>query len=209
MKLWQRIRSCVRGIDSPRQLAAGLMLGMMIGLIPKDSLIVYGLLGVLLSIRANLIAATVGGLVSAGLATLLTPVFHSVGLFILEMNLLRPMWDTISQLPLMGWTRFNNTLVMGSFVVGLLSAFPVFRIGEKWFASYGATSYRKLRNSKIACSLIGSPQEAELTQSIESEIEPSISFHTSVTTDEHSGLRNNALKKSRTPKAAQPKLRQG
>jgi len=188
MKLWQRLQGCFCGIDSPAQLAAGLTLGMMIGLIPKDSAITYFLLGVLLVIRANLIAATVAGLCAAGLAGILTPVFHSVGLYLLESTTLKPLWQQLDELPLVGWTRFNNSLVMGSLVIGMLSAFPVFRISKKWFAAYGPASYRRFRNSSLTCSILGTPQQVIAIQSVVSEAETAASFHST---------------------ARQPKLREG
>ncbi len=188
MKLWQRLQGCVSGIDSPGQLAAGLTFGMMIGFIPKDSLIVYSLLGVLLVIRANLIAASIAGLVSAGLAGLLTPVFHTVGLYLLESNTLKPLWQQISELPLVGWTRFNNSLVMGSFVIGLFSAVPVFHVSKRWFAAYGSASYRRFRNSSLICMVVGVSKQVTSTQTVFPEVETAAVYQ---------------------PTTRQPKLREG
>jgi uncharacterized protein (TIGR03546 family) len=169
---------------------------MMIGLIPKDSLIVYSLLGVLLAIRANLIAATIAGFASAGVAMLMTSVFHSVGVSLLELNLLKPCWNLISDLPLAGWTRFNNTLVMGAMAIGLLAAFPVFRISEKWFAAHGSSSYRNLRNSKLCCLLVGPTKTDESASPEATESETLVSFRPS----------SNNPSSPQSPKTRQAKL---
>ena len=57
LTIWQRFLGTVSGMDSSEQLAAGVVLGMMIGMLPMDCLLPYLFLLVLLLSRANLLTA--------------------------------------------------------------------------------------------------------------------------------------------------------
>lgn len=139
----QVIFNSIRGIDSSRQLALGISIGLLIGILPKDNLIFAGLLVFLVVSGANLVtgfvAAVVGSLVSIQIESLL----HFAGQQILGTDFVSTLLAQLMGLPLVAWTDINNTVVCGGLFVGLALFVPVY------FVSFGIfhhlrTSVRKL-----------------------------------------------------------------
>lgn len=114
--------------DAPQQIALGVALGMLVGLVPKGNLTAVVLMAVALSLRANL-AAVVG---SAGLFTAfgawVDPLAHDLGWRVLTRPSLQPMGAWLYDLPLFPWTGLNNTVVLGSLLLGLVLFWPVYYV---------------------------------------------------------------------------------
>lgn len=138
--------------DSPEQIALGFALGMVIGLVPKDNLIALSLGVVLFSSRANLGAAALAAFLFTWLGVLADPISHRIGLGLLEYSPLRPLWTWLYNLPLAPWTAFNNTVVLGSLILGLTFFYPVFRLiepGVIWLAPRARDRLAKYRVGKV------------------------------------------------------------
>jgi uncharacterized protein (TIGR03546 family) len=136
------VRLLVKGFletDSPRQLAAGLVLGMFLGLIPKGNLFAVAFSVLLLGTRANLVAGSIGAALFTAINTLTDPWAHRIGAWLLENPKLSGYWAKAYDMPLAPWTNFNNTVVLGSVVLGLGLAIPLY-----WFGKWGAARGRPL-----------------------------------------------------------------
>ena len=72
-------------------------------------------------------------------AYLLDPVFDSVGATVLSMQGLKPLFTTLYNMPIVPFTRFNNTIVMGSGVLSIILS-PFVYIGAHIFVQ----KYRKV-----------------------------------------------------------------
>lgn len=134
---------------TPRQMAYGFALGMMIGLVPKGNLIALGLSVLLLSLRVNLGAGMVATLLFSWVGTLTDPFTHRVGEAFLNKPALQPTWAFLYDLPLAPWTAFNNTVVLGSLLLGLWLFYPVFRISQAAFARVQPLVVERLRNYPV------------------------------------------------------------
>jgi len=113
--------------DAPRRMAFGIALGMMIGLVPKGNLIAALLGVILLASQANLVAGGFAALVFSWVGMWTDPVTHRIGLAVLALPPLQPYWARLYELPLAPWTKFNNTVVLGSLILGLALFYPVYR----------------------------------------------------------------------------------
>lgn len=121
---------------SPRAIAGGLALGAIIGLTPKGSFhnAIVVLLIFLLPVNKS------ASLVSAGLFTLCSflgdPLFNALGEALLTAPALSPLWTTLYNTPVVPWTRFNNTLVLGSLLFSLLIFYPLFLVTTRFVVAY-------------------------------------------------------------------------
>jgi len=131
------------------QIASGLALGFALGMSPFLSL--QGLLIILLVVifRVQFGAATLSAFFFAFIAYLLDPVFHLVGDKILYAESLQGLWTDLYNMPLVPLTRFNNTVVMGSGVVGLILFIPLFFLFRKLIAAYRQTFVARFKNTKL------------------------------------------------------------
>ncbi len=122
--------------STPRQMSLGLALGVCVGLVPKGNLLAI-VLGILLAAtRVNLAIATFAIVVCALTSGFADSFFNQVGGYILALPVLQDLWIELANMPFMPWTKFNNTIVMGSFVVGLVLIWPIHRISRPVFEKY-------------------------------------------------------------------------
>jgi|GEM_PF-3240402 len=116
----------LRTQDSPRRLAAGFSAGLLIGLIPKGNLLAPLVATILFSLRLNLPVAVLTAACAGFASGWLDPISHEIGLRLLEHPGLRTTWVRLSNTPIVPWTGFNNTIVLGSLVLGLAVAYPAY-----------------------------------------------------------------------------------
>ncbi|MEM6363053.1 MAG: TIGR03546 family protein [Planctomycetota bacterium] len=137
-KLFASIRKVIAGRRYPSQLAWAVALGLLLGLLPHGNLVAAAVLLLVVAVRVNHAMAGLTTIAVTLVAPKLDPVFHAVGQRILTqpevVDRLSNIWDR----PLIAWTDLNNTVVMGSFTVGLASmpfavllTYPVFKLSAK------------------------------------------------------------------------------
>jgi len=112
----------------PHQVALAVALGMMIGLVPKVNLIALMLVLALFLLRCNLGF----GILTAALVSLATPrldaMADKLGTRLLAEASVIDLGATLYHYPFFAWTALNNTLVLGSFAVGVIVFFPVYLV---------------------------------------------------------------------------------
>lgn len=117
---------------TPPQIAGGACFGMIIGLTPILNIHNLLVLFFVLIVRVNLGAAWLSILGFSILAFALDPISHVVGLKILKDASLFAFWTDVYNTPLMTWTHFNNSIVMGSLALSLAFFIPLF-LFTYWF----------------------------------------------------------------------------
>jgi uncharacterized protein (TIGR03546 family) len=116
--------------QSLKQLAFGISLGFILGCLPKG-LLFYTVFIILLFFDANKAIA----IFTLFLITLFVPIFDpllmKVGhFFLVEVDSLQPFWQTLYNTPFVPFTGFNNTLILGSFLVSLVLSIPVYFLAK-------------------------------------------------------------------------------
>lgn len=149
-KIIGKLLSILNSEESPKQIAAGFAFGAWIGLMPVQGLIpvTFALLSFLINV--NLGFLMIGTIIYKFLAFAIDPVANQVGYhFLTKVPSLGSFWTTLYNLPIVPYTRFNNTIVLGSFVIGFLLLVPNYFLG-KWFVGYYRTNFRdKVQQFKI------------------------------------------------------------
>jgi uncharacterized protein (TIGR03546 family) len=149
----QQIIGLIRIIHSetdPRQISLGFALGMIPGLTPLTSLHNLLVLLAILFFRVNIGAAMLSWGVFKILAYALDPLFHQIGLFLLTgVAFLQGLWTTLYNAPLVPYTRFNNSIVMGSLVFSLFAFYPVYWGGWFMVVKYRETWMERFNRLRI------------------------------------------------------------
>ena len=141
--------------SSPNQIASGVLLGMLLGLHPLFSLQGIALLGILLTFRINIFSFIGSYVVFACLAMLLDPLFHLLGLHLLTgIPALQKLWTWLVHAPLLPFTYFNSSIVMGRGVVSLVLAIPLFTASRHFMKTYGKRIRLRLSNVDILRTLV-------------------------------------------------------
>jgi|GEM_PF-463434 len=122
------VRNVFRSGDTPRQLAFGVGLGVMLGLVMNGNLLAVGLTFLVCATRANLSMVALTTLVVGCIAHVTDPITHQIGYTVLTLPALQGTFQWMYQLPLVAWTDFNHTVVMGSFLLGVTLVYPTYRV---------------------------------------------------------------------------------
>ena len=131
------------------QIAAGLAFGVFLGFAPFLSIQTVLVLLIVFIFRVQLGAAFLSAFFFKFVAFVLDPVADPIGRFFLENVSLRPLWTSLYNLPLLPMTRFNNSIVLGSFVISLLLCPVLYFIFKKIIAQYQANVVQKFESSKF------------------------------------------------------------
>ena len=100
------------------------MMGIVVGVIPKFSVLpwVIGIVAMLLPL--NLVALVVTAAVFSFAGPLLDPWFHKIGYAVLTDPTQQRFWESMAQSETFIWLQLNNTVVTGSFVAWLVALLP-------------------------------------------------------------------------------------
>lgn len=131
------------------QISAGLALGLALGMSPMLSLQGLILFFLMITLRVQMGAAFISAFFFSFVAYLLDPLSHLLGAYILHQQWLVPLWTKLYNMPIVPFTRFNNTVVMGSGVLGFILIIPSFFFFLKMVEKYRDTVYAKWKNSKL------------------------------------------------------------
>jgi len=112
--------------EKPWQLSLGLAFGGIIGLMPLWTPHNIVLLFLAFIINLNFALLLVGVFFFSGIAYILDPLFHQIGLAVLTSDGMQEFWNGFFSNSLFLFDRLNNTLVMGSLIFSLISAVPLF-----------------------------------------------------------------------------------
>ena len=149
LKLIQSLIKALHSEGTPGQVAAGIALGAALGLTPLmnvHNLIVFACI-VLLNVSFG--GGMLGWALFVPVGFLLDPVFDRIGAGLLQATSLRPLWTSWFNAPLVPYTNFNNTVVLGSVVAWLVLALPIF-VAARWgVARYRATIGERVRQSRL------------------------------------------------------------
>ena len=144
------IRSSAISRDTPRQLAWGLALGVLLGLVPKGNLCAVVISTFILATRVNFATGMLSAAVFSLLGPFADPLTQPIGQALLGHNRLEPLWVYLYDLPLVPWTAFNNTAVMGNLVLGLAMLYPSYRLSLRWFRRTRFPTEKQPRNETVA-----------------------------------------------------------
>ncbi len=150
LQILSKIIKILRSGATPPQIAGGFVLGMMIGLSPSflNPLNFIPIL-LLIILNVNLASAIFAYAIFSATAYFLDPLFHSLGYFLLaDVQSLRGMWTTLYNIPFVPFTRFNNTVVMGSFITALILLLPLYLGVKKFVVIYRQKYEPRVQNWK-------------------------------------------------------------
>jgi uncharacterized protein (TIGR03546 family) len=156
LKLIQSLIKTLHSAGTPGQVAAGMALGSALGLTPVLSLHNLAIFSLLVLLNVSFGGGMLGWMLFVPVGFLLDPVFDKVGLSLLTAPSLRPLWTDWTNTPLLPYTDFNNTIVLGSFVGWLVLAVPIFFAARYGVAKYRATIGERVRQSKAYKALTAS-----------------------------------------------------
>lgn len=130
-------------------LAMGMTCGFILGMTPVLSLHSLVIFLILFFFRIQIGAALVMAFFFKFTAFLLDPIFHSVGSKVLEMESLQGILTQLYNMPIVPYTRFNNSIVMGSAVVTFILSPFVFILSQYFIIKYREVVVARFQKTKV------------------------------------------------------------
>ena len=139
-----------RAGQDPRAIAGGFALGSILGFSPMLTLQGVVVWLIILVLNVNISAVVLAITVCKLVAYIIDPVFHWLGYTLLvNVTPLHGLWTWLYNAPIAPLTRFNNTVVMGSFVVAVVAFVPIYLGMQKFVLAYRTHVGERIEKWKI------------------------------------------------------------
>ena len=148
------------------QIAAGFSWGLFLGLIPVGNLFWIVLFLVSFFFKHHHASKLMSMAILKFFSAVLAPLVDMVGWEILHIEALQPFFTTLYNMPFVPFTRFNNTLVAGGIVSGIILWLPVFFLVFLLVPIYRHTLAPKIRENKLVKTIKGIPLVSKLKKAI-------------------------------------------
>lgn len=132
-----------------KSLALGFVIGMFLGFSPLLSLQSLFMIIILFLFKVQIGAALCASFFFALIAYIFDPAFDALGGMFLEISALRPLYETLYQAPIIPFTKFYNSIVMGALVLSVLLTPVVYFISLTLIKKYRVTVVQRYQNSKF------------------------------------------------------------
>lgn len=149
LKILKKIINLLQSDISPDQIAWGFALGAILGLVP--GIFMKSLLFIIIMIfRVNLSSAFLAAALFAIIGLTIDPLLDKIGYVVLvNFDFLNSFYTWLYNLPIVPFTKFNNTVVMGSLITGIVLIIPNGIIAKKMLVYYRQNYKDKVANLKI------------------------------------------------------------
>lgn len=159
----------IRALSSntrPGAIAHAVSCGILLGFLPKNNLLWYVLFVFILFMNIQRGAYALCILLGSALTVFLDPVFDSVGYSVLTAEGMRSAYAALLNIPFVAFTKFNNTVVMGAFVCGIIAYVPFYFLGRLFVWLRRKFFAEKVRKLKITAVLKNLPLIQKIVEMI-------------------------------------------
>lgn len=148
-KYLMRFIKALNANSHPGDIAHAVALGLLLALVPKGNLLWPFLFILAMFIRMNKGAFFLSFILFSFIVPFADVPVERFGNLVLSLPPLQPVFTQLYQTPFIGLTRFNNTMVAGSFTAGVLAYLPVYLLVRIMLSVYRKKLQPLITNSKL------------------------------------------------------------
>ena len=134
--------------DSSKSIVFAVILGLIAGLLPGFNFFTFLIFTIVLIFRIPVGLFIASYIFFDFVGFLIEPLLHKTGYWLLTASFLKPLWTFLYNLPLFRWSGFNNTIVMGGLVWGIVFGVVLYFILNKSIEFYRKTVFERLKKIK-------------------------------------------------------------
>ena len=134
--------------DSSKSIVFAVIFGLVAGFLPGFNFFTFLIFTLVLICRIPIGLFVASYIFFDFIGFLMEPVLHKTGYLILTASFLKSLWTFLYNLPLLRWSGFNNTIVMGGLVWGIVFGIILYFILNKSIEFYRKTVFEKLKTIK-------------------------------------------------------------
>ncbi len=166
LKLIARVIVILSSNTNPVQVAAGLASGLLLALLPAGNLLWILLFLLLFVSKAHYGMALAALAVFKLIVPLAAGPLDALGWAVLNAGALRPAFTALYGMPIAPLTRFNNTLVMGGLLAGIVLWAPAFLASRAGVSAYRTRLAPRIAGSKLVQGLKKVPLVSALAKAV-------------------------------------------
>lgn len=133
----------------PGEIAHAAAIGVLLGLMPKDNVLWYILFIFFAFVRINKAVYFLVILAMSSFAHMTDMLLDKIGYIVLTFEPTVPIYRFLLDIPFVAFTKFNNTVVMGSLVSGIILYVPVYIVSRLLVKLWRSTLAPMIASSKI------------------------------------------------------------
>lgn len=137
------------GNVNPGEIAHAIACGTILGLMPKNNLFWYLIFVFILFIRINKPSFLIMTLIGASISPAFDGFFDTVGYAFLTIPQFSSFFAFLLEIPFVAFTKFNNSVVMGSFLCGIVLYIPLYFFGRLLVFLWRKYAASFIKNSKV------------------------------------------------------------
>ncbi|MBQ4377674.1 MAG: TIGR03546 family protein [Treponema sp.] len=149
---------------NPGEIAHAFSCGILLGFMPKDNLLWWLVFIFILFIRINKPMYLIMTLIASTFSPVMDDLFDTIGYAFLTIPSLSGFFGTLLEIPFVGFTKFNNSVVMGSLLCGLALYIPMYFLGRLFVALWRKHITRWIRKTHLAKAIAKLPLIAKITE---------------------------------------------
>ena len=150
IKFFVKLFNSINSNSNPGEIAHAVSIAMILGFMPKNNWFWYVLAVFFLFVRINKGALMLFTALFSLLAPTLDNIFDNIGYYILTIPQFQGTFATLINIPFVAFTKFNNTIVMGSLAFGLVLYIPLYIIARLFIFLWRNKIVPVLRKTKVA-----------------------------------------------------------
>lgn len=149
LKTIVKLFSALNANVNPGEIAHAFSCGILLGLMPKDNLLWWLVFVFILFIRINKPMYLIMAVIASTFSPVMDGLFDTVGYAFLTIPQFSGFFAWLLELPFVGFTKFNNSVLMGSLLCGLVLYLPMYILGHLLVSLWRKHITFWVRNSKL------------------------------------------------------------
>ncbi len=149
IKILAKLLKALNSNVNSAELAHAFSCGFILGFMPKNNFLWYLVFIFVLFIKINKPLYLLSVLFSSFLAPLFDGCFDSVGYAFLTLPQFSDFFAALIEIPFVGFTKFNNTVVIGSLLCGLVIYVPLYFLAKILVHLWRKYFAERLRNLRV------------------------------------------------------------
>lgn len=154
----------------PSQIANSFCIGLILGFMPKNNLLWFILMVFFAFVRINKPGYFIMMLIGSCFASFLDPLFDTIGYAVLTFAPLQSFYAGLLDIPFVAFTKFNNTVVCGSLIFGIIAYIPLYALMFFIIKAWRKWISPKFNNSKILKTIYKIPLLAKIASKVSATI---------------------------------------
>ncbi|MBI1861217.1 MAG: TIGR03546 family protein [Deltaproteobacteria bacterium] len=142
-----RFFKLVHSESSARQLSLGFLFGFYMGLTPPFTLLQFVYVILLLIVRVNFGAVFLSFALFKAASFGVDPIFNTIGTRVLRAEALEGLWTFLYNSPVVPYTFFYNSIIMGAVTVSVALTVPLYFLSAFLIDTYRATVVRRFKGT--------------------------------------------------------------